>query len=1858
MDKVIYLILNKKNDFDDNFNINILLKNNHINYIFVDINKIDKIYYNKKDKTIYVKDKKDKLKYSLYWIYKQKKYDYVYVINNNDNIIDTTYDKISNYKFYADNFKNEKKINYPIDNYIIDKKCIKILLLSIDKIKITNKLISKLFVDYKIFLNKSKKNTYNIEKNDINKLNIEQTELIKINTNNNIKKNKILYIVLCCDNKPIYINNQKRIIEMLENAKVDYLCLKGNSESIIYNEESKTLFVDVIDIYENLPIKIYKSYEWIYNNTDYEYVYKIDDDFVFTEKNKSFNEMYDYYGNILVKNLDRKWHFRKCSNNELNNLEYAGKFIAPYAAGGHGYILSRKSLEILINNKESFYNKYEFYEDKIVGDILYKNKIFVVNNDNKNNDNKNNDNKNNDNKNNDNKNNDNKNNDNNYLITYNLKKDNYIMVKNDKLSKINNNKYATINIKGGIGNILFEVCMLLSFCINNKYKLYLNLEEINESNKIKKLFKNINYENNKIKFKIYKENNFYYEQINLKDNNDNIRFDGYFQSYKYFYNNFEKIKKTFMNIIDVSNIYNKLYKKYNMPTVAIHIRRGDYLTITHIYEILNKNYYWSAINLFDIKSHHFIIFHQVGDDISDLGFEELPNKTIITNEYDDITTLYLMAECDNNIIANSTYSLWALYLSKNLIKKKKVIPNYWFIKKSQIKFELFDIFLIDNNTIMINNRENDFNIMIDPYKKKEIIYRIQKNNLFITMLNLGKYGRLGNQMFQYAILLKFSYLYNYKIKIPIYDENFICPENTTNKHKTVIQNYFNLNYEKLTDQEINYTTINEKSFSYDNSIFYLENFNNLNINGYFQSYKYFDDIKDIIYENYKFNINLYSNCEEYILSLKNEHNLPVVGIHIRCGDLLNYNAYGPPMNYNYIKNAVGYLNSTIGELVVVFISENNDWVKENILKYIDISNNRIYFSNNSEDFDLCLLTLCDHLILSNSSFSWWGAYLNKKENKKIIIKSIKNNNYFFDYIVPNEQRQDLIPPEWIQIEDTFEDEIYNIIYSTIYDKEQSLSIKKIDLIKEIIIENKQFLKNQYDFGIVMPTYNRPDYLKYTLQSLKISNTSVFDIIFILFDDGSENINTIELLKNFNLENVPIIKIYTNRLKLVKSKEGMNTLLPGSCYPYSIKFGYEFIFRLNSKYAINLDSDAMVNHDWLLSINNFTSKFNLNDRFILSGFRSDGTTHKIIEECADYYIQNGFGGINIIFNKKTFYEIIYNQIYDHAYDWYTMRVCEKENVKIYLLKPSIVQHIGFNTSIIRGIENVKSYNHDNYIQSDIFKYSNTDTNIDTINYDILLELDNTSKKSIDFPFSCDFKLLRNKTIIDDVVDKTFIINIKSRLDRWNKISKYLFDYNITNIERFDAVVPQIINNSDIDFKNFINTKHTDIKFLKDYDISAYKNLAFEWVKCNSSGINYLRGMVGCKASHVEIIKLAKKRNYKSILILEDDIKFINKWEKHLSKTIKVIKEQNIEWDILYLTANHVKPYQQINKYLVKINYAFQAAGYIINENCYDFIIDNAMKSGREIDVFYAEEIQNNSSFKVYGISPNIINQEENFSSIENKIVKYTINTNMFTNIKFDIVYVCHSKDKDIIKKSLESVRKYVRHFNNIYLVSKENLLHELWNDNMIYVDENKYPFSKNDIINNLPKECPSFRYGWFYQQLLKLYIYRIIPEITDYFMVLDSDVIFLKFIRFFNDNNKPYFTTGDEYNKPYFKHMKILYPKLKKMHPKSGIAHHMIFNKKILDKLFFEVEKIHGEPFWKVFLNKVKFDKSENYSRASEYEIYFNYVLKYFPKKYEIRNLIWFNLKFIDIEKYKKNHDIDYVGVQDYLLNDPTKYNIE
>ncbi len=167
-----------------------------------------------------------------------------------------------------------------------------------------------------------------------------------------------------------------------------------------------------------------------------------------------------------------------------------------------------------------------------------------------------------------------------------------------------------------------------------------------------------------------------------------------------------------------------------------------------------------------------------------------------------------------------------------------------------------------------------------------------------------------------------------------------------------------------------------------------------------------------------------------------------------------------------------------------------------------------------------------------------------------------------------------------------------------------------------------------------------------------------------------------------------------------------------------------------------------------------------------------------------------------------------------------------------------------------------------------------------------------------------------------------------------------------------------------------------------------------------------------------------------------------------------------------------------------------------------------------------------------------------------------------------------------------------------------------------------------------------RNGWYLQQLLKLYASFVIPDILDRYLVVDSDTFF-KNPTTFVENGKCLYNPGTEYYEQYFIHMNKLHPSLKKVHKDmSGISHHMMFEKKYIIELFELVEQTHGEKFWQVFLGKViDYDGSG----ASEYEIYFNYMLIYHEKDIKIRYLKWKNSDNIDdIENY------DYISCHWYM----------
>ena len=231
--------------------------------------------------------------------------------------------------------------------------------------------------------------------------------------------------------------------------------------------------------------------------------------------------------------------------------------------------------------------------------------------------------------------------------------------------------------------------------------------------------------------------------------------------------------------------------------------------------------------------------------------------------------------------------------------------------------------------------------------------------------------------------------------------------------------------------------------------------------------------------------------------------------------------------------------------------------------------------------------------------------------------------------------------------------------------------------------------------------------------------------------------------------------------------------------------------------------------------------------------------------------------------------------------------------------------------------------------------------------------------------------------------------------------------------------------------------------------------------------------------------------------------------------------------------------------------------------------------------------------------------------------------------FDIVIPVDPNDIGIIHRQIEYTKINIIDYRNIYIIFQDTSLQI---DGCITISESIFPFSIDTVANS---HGQNKRNGWYLQQLLKLYAGLVIPDILDKYLVIDADTFFLKPTRFIIKNTCLYNFDEYQYHQPYFIHMQKLHKDLQKQNKLlSGICHHMIFETKYILELFDMVEKEHNDTFYNIFLNNVTVVGG---SGASEYEIYFNFILWKHSEQIMIRKLSWANAYSSDF-----NPKYDYV----------------
>lgn len=216
------------------------------------------------------------------------------------------------------------------------------------------------------------------------------------------------------------------------------------------------------------------------------------------------------------------------------------------------------------------------------------------------------------------------------------------------------------------------------------------------------------------------------------------------------------------------------------------------------------------------------------------------------------------------------------------------------------------------------------------------------------MIGTRLIGGLGNQLFQSAMI--FSYGKKHFV-------NYFLPETVINPHVPGKPAYKFPGF-VYSSQPHNLEEYKEKSFRYE----LLPPMDNVCFHGYWQSWKYFDEHRNELLEAIGF-------------PYKREER--VVAMHIRRGDFLNYPDHHPPVTKEYIAKATEFFKQR-GHFHFKVFSDDPQWCVENIM---DEKSTYEFSENQDEVQDLIDMSCCSHQLCSNSSYSWWGYYLNRNKYK-------------------------------------------------------------------------------------------------------------------------------------------------------------------------------------------------------------------------------------------------------------------------------------------------------------------------------------------------------------------------------------------------------------------------------------------------------------------------------------------------------------------------------------------------------------------------------------------------------------------------------------------------------------------------------------------------------------------------------------------------------------------------------------------------------------------------------------------------------------------------------------------------------------
>ena len=219
-----------------------------------------------------------------------------------------------------------------------------------------------------------------------------------------------------------------------------------------------------------------------------------------------------------------------------------------------------------------------------------------------------------------------------------------------------------------------------------------------------------------------------------------------------------------------------------------------------------------------------------------------------------------------------------------------------------------------------------------------------------------------------------------------------------------------------------------------------------------------------------------------------------------------------------------------------------------------------------------------------------------------------------------------------------------------------------------IIKQINIKKTYYKYGLVIPFFNRANYVKQFLESLRQCDITDISNCLIVFMDESmtkdvndDHIAVNTMINQFNMPN--LIKVFKNT--------------HGNMFD-SILTGWDMIYPF-CDHLITIDSDTIMKKDWLSRIDeSFHAMKNdyPGNQFILSsGFNTETVRHSIIEKKEKYILKNSIGGCNMFFQKDIYPDYIRKTLISHKWDSNIISYIQELGGIIGTTNPSVIQHIG-------------------------------------------------------------------------------------------------------------------------------------------------------------------------------------------------------------------------------------------------------------------------------------------------------------------------------------------------------------------------------------------------------------------------------------------------------------------------------------------------------------------------------------------------------------------------------------------------------